>query len=148
MTGAANMRPQALRLHAQGFSKREIAGRLGVSVMTVSALVRRAPRFRERACALCGERFVPTNGRHRYCCPEHRALHALIAELQCPHCGTPLTPKPMEQPNDSNTAQQRAARRALRRPRPASSTVAAWTEYIAVLELDVARLRARLEAPA
>jgi hypothetical protein len=148
MSGAAHMRSQALRLHAQGLSKREIGARLGVSVFTVSALVRRALTFPERACRLCGERFVPTNGRQRYCRPEHRVLHALLDELQCPSCGATFTPRPVRQPERSDPERAPETLHAPRRPRPFRSTVAAWTEYVEVLERDAARLRAELEARA
>ena len=148
MTGAADKRPDALRLHAQGLSKREIGARLGVSVFTVSALVRRAQRFRARSCALCGEQFVPTNGRQRYCCPQHRAWHrlAMLVELQCPHCGAALSQPHNEREHEPEHAG--GSPQWQRRPRPARSTVAAWTEYLQALEGDVAELRAELEARA
>ena len=148
MSGAADKRPEALRLEAQGLTKREIGARLGVSVMTVSALVRRGQRFRARSCALCGERFVPTNGRQRYCCPEHRAWHrlAMLLELHCPHCGGALTrPEADEEPEREP---EPVCREAGPRPRPARNTVAAWSEYLQLLEGDVAQLQAQLEARA
>lgn len=30
-----------------------------------------------RECRLCGAPFTPTNGRQRFCTPEHRELHAM-----------------------------------------------------------------------
>jgi hypothetical protein len=147
MSGAANKRPDALRLQAQGLTKREIAARLGISVFTVSALVRSAPRFRARSCALCGERFVPNNGRQRYCCPEHRVCHrlAMLLELQCPQCGGALTRPEQDEPEPEREPEP-VCREPGRRPRPTRNTVAAWTEYIEVLEGDVAQLRDELEA--
>ena len=153
MSAALARRAEVVGLQRQGVPKREIAARLGVSVKTVSALVRRAQTFRPRTCVLCGERFVPTNGRHRYCCPEHRAWHrlAVTLQLECPHCGAEFTPQNANDRESSPEHAREQARRApewQRRPRPARGTVAAWTEYVAVLEGDVAELRAKLEARA
>jgi transposase len=68
-------RDQARALHAQGVSKRQIAERLGVSTMTVAAWLRRPPTFPARTCRLCGQAFTPTNGRQRFCTPEHQVEH-------------------------------------------------------------------------
>jgi hypothetical protein len=64
-------RIEAQGLDERGVSRRAIAERLGVSTQTVAAWLRRPPTFPERVCRLCGERFVPTNGRQRFCAPEH-----------------------------------------------------------------------------
>jgi transposase len=68
-------RERARALQQQGVSRREIAERLGVSTMTVAAWLRRPPTFPPRACELCGQRYVPTNGRQRFCSPEHYDEH-------------------------------------------------------------------------
>ena len=149
MIGGTDKRSDALRLYAQGLSKREVGAQLSVSVMTVSALVRRAQTFRARSCALCGERFVPTNGRQRYCCPQHRAWHrlAMQLELQCPQCGAALS-LPHKNEREHEPEHVGGSPQWQRRPRPARGTVAAWTEYLQALEGDVAELRAELEARA
>ncbi len=68
-------RARAQVLQAQGASRREIADRLAVSERTVIAWLRRRPAFEPRTCRLCGQRFVPTNGRQRYCSREHWQEH-------------------------------------------------------------------------
>jgi Homeodomain-like domain len=149
MSAALNRRAQVVGLQRQGVPRREIAARLGVSLMTVSAFVRSTPVFRERSCALCGERCVPTNGRQRYCCPEHRAWHrlAMSLELECPHCGAAFTPQHEHEHSREHVQQDaHSAPVRQRRPRPARGTVSAWTEYLQLLEGDVARMRAQLEA--
>ena len=78
MSATAAQRARVLALRAQGVARGEIAGRLGLSRGTVNALLRRRPTFAPRACRLCGEPFVPTNGRQRFCTPAHQREHQLL----------------------------------------------------------------------
>jgi hypothetical protein len=68
-------RALAVELRASGLANAVIGERLGVSPATIAALLRRPPTFPVRACLLCGETFVPTNGRQRYCTGAHWREH-------------------------------------------------------------------------
>jgi hypothetical protein len=72
----AEQRASVLALHERGVARREIADRLGLSRRTVAALLRR-PTFAPRECRLCGEPFVPSNGRQRFCTPAHQRQHGV-----------------------------------------------------------------------
>src|SRR5688500_1612345 len=86
-------RALAIELRTSGLGNAVIAKRLGVSPGTVAAL-RRRPTFPARACLLCGDGFTPTNGRQRYCCPEHRERHHRpgLRPRECRLCGQTFMP--------------------------------------------------------
>jgi hypothetical protein len=59
-------RAEACALREQEFEAAEDRAAARAPAGTVYALLRRPATFAERACALCGEPFTPTNGRQRY----------------------------------------------------------------------------------
>ena len=90
-------RALAIELRASGLANTVIAELLGVSPGTVAALLRRPATFPTRPCLLCGETFVPTNGRQRYCTHahwrEHRDQHLPGPTVrECRLCGASFTP--------------------------------------------------------
>jgi hypothetical protein len=134
-------RDQARALHEQGAYKREIAGRLGVSTQTVAAWLRRPPTFPPRACRLCGQRFVPTNGRQRFCSVEHWREHRYGPNVrECRHCGQPFTPTNGRQ-RFCTPAHNAEYQRRHGPPR----TTAGWRERVRHLEAEIARARAQLD---
>jgi uncharacterized protein YjcR len=69
-------RANAHALRANGLSIREVAERLGVPASTVGDWLRgRGEWYTVRECRLCGERFIPANGRQRFCTPAHQRKH-------------------------------------------------------------------------
>jgi hypothetical protein len=87
-------RAQAVALGAQGLASREIAEGLELPVANVAAWLRRPPSFAVRACRLCGQQFVPTNGRQRFCTPAHQREHqrGRPTTRRCRLCGEPFEP--------------------------------------------------------
>jgi hypothetical protein len=134
-------RDRARALHEQGVSRREIAQRLGVSVATVMAWLRRPPTFPARACLSCGERFTPTNGRQRFCTPEHweQQRNGGPKLRECRLCGRAFAPTGGRQ--RFCTPEHRDQYR--RRHGPPTST-AGWRERVERLEAEIARVRAQL----
>jgi hypothetical protein len=45
-------------------------------------LLRKPATFPERTCRLCGDRFTPTNGRQRFCTPDHRDEYQRLGAMQ------------------------------------------------------------------
>lgn len=135
-------RARVLALSGRGVAKGEIAERLGLSRATVAALLRRRPTFESRACRLCGELFVPTNGRQRYCTPAHQREHrdGRPAVRECRLCGEPFAPSNGRQrfcspAHRSEHASQHGPPR----------TTAGWRERVDALEAEIARVRAQLD---
>jgi hypothetical protein len=135
-------RERARALHRQGASKREIADRLGVSLMTVAAWLRWPLTFPERTCPLCGTRFVPTNGRQRFCSPKHWEQHRRGGPTvrECRLCGQTFTPTSGGQ--RYCTPAHRAEHE--RRTRPPQTTEA-WRQRVQQLEAELAAVRERLQ---
>jgi hypothetical protein len=135
-------RESAVALHAQGVAKGEIAERLDLMRGTVAALLRRRPTFAPRTCRLCGEPFVPTNGRQRFCTPAHRLEHQRTGPRirPCRLCGEPFTPSNGRQ-RFCTPAHQREHQRRHGPPR----TTAGWRERVDALEAEIARVRAQLD---
>ena len=142
MRAVDRQRAVARVLHTQQHSKAEIAKRLGVSLMTVVALLRRPLTFPPRACQLCGAQFTPKSGRQRYCSETHRVWHraGLPAVRECPHCGVSFAPRHGHQRFCTPEHQQQHQRRR------AQHTAVAWSERVRALEREVARARAQLDA--
>jgi hypothetical protein len=135
-------RAQAQALHADGASRREIADRLAVSERTVVAWLRRPPTFAPRTCRLCGTRFVPTNGRQRFCSVKHWEQHRRGGSnvRECRLCGERFTPTSGGQ--RYCTPAHRAEHE--RRNRPPHTTDA-WRQRVQQLEDEISGARARLE---
>lgn len=68
--------PEVRRLRSEGMTVREIAAATGVPAATVGDIVRGAPRWSVRRCALCGDTFVdesePGSKVRKYCSAAHR----------------------------------------------------------------------------
>jgi transposase len=133
---------RAQTLAAEGASRREIADRLGVSERTVIAWLRHRPTFPERTCRLCGQRFVPTNGRQRYCTPEHwqQHRHGGPKLRECRLCGQPF--RPTTGTHAFCTPQHRAE---YQRQHGPPQTTEGWRQRVHQLEAELTRLRAQLE---
>jgi hypothetical protein len=128
-------RAQAVALRAQGLPSREIAERLELPVSTVAAWLRRRPTFAVRACRLCGQRFVPTNGRQRFCTPAHQ--RGRPTNRHCRLCGEPFTP---------TNGRQRFCTPAHQRLHGTPRTVDGWRERVQTLEAELEQLYAQLRA--
>ena len=142
MRPTPEQRDQVLALRAQGVANGEIAERLDLTRGTVAALLRRRPTFAPRSCGLCGEQFVPTNGRQRYCTPAHWLEHQRSGPKirRCRLCGEPFTPTNGRQ-RFCTPAHQRDHARLHGPPR----TTAGWRERVDALEAEIARARAQLD---
>jgi len=138
----AEQRARVLALSGQGVAKGEIAERLGLSRASVAALLRRRPTFAPRACRLCGEPFVATNGRQRYCTPAHQREHpdGGPAVRECRLCGEPFTATNGRQRFCTPAHRSEHARR---HGRP--QTTAGWRDRVGALEAEIARARAQLD---
>jgi Sigma-70, region 4 len=137
-------RSQAVALRVQGLPSREIAQHLELPVSTVAAWLRRRPTFAVRACRLCGQRFVPTNGRQRFCTPAHQREHQHgrpRTTRDCRLCGQRFTPTNGRQ-RFCTAAHQREHQRLHGTPR----TVEGWREHVQRLEAELAQLQAQLPA--
>ena len=76
MTARERAKANAHALRANGLSIREIAARLDVPRGTVGMWLRGwGERYEIRNCDLCGERFIATTARQRFCTPQHAAKH-------------------------------------------------------------------------
>jgi hypothetical protein len=135
-------RTRVLALRAQGVAKGEIAARLDLSRAAVAALLRRRQTFAPRTCRLCGETFVPTNGRQRYCTRAHWLEHQRSARTirQCRLCGEPFAPSNGRQ-RFCTPAHQREHQLLHGPPR----TTAGWRQRVDALEAEIARVRAQLD---
>jgi hypothetical protein len=95
-----------------------------------------------RQCALCGEWFVPTNGRQRYCSPVHRAWQraGLPPVRECRYCGESFAPLHAHQrycsPNHKREQQKQRQRESRR------AAMAMWRARVRDLERQVAHARA------
>lgn len=79
MTTRERAKANALGLHANGLSIRQIADRLGVPKGTVGGWLRgRGEWYEVRVCELCGERFIPASGCQRFCTRWHAAKHRRV----------------------------------------------------------------------
>jgi hypothetical protein len=136
-------RDEATRLRVDGASVDEIARRLGISRRSVLALLRPPATFRERACELCGAPFIPTNGRQRYCTPEHwqRATAPEPTPRECPHCGQLFLAPGRTGQRYCTPAHRREHARRTQAPR---ESLTDWRERVRRLEAEVARARAEL----
>jgi hypothetical protein len=105
--------------------------------------MRRAARFPDRACLLCGQRFTPTNGRQRFCTVEHWREHRRAGPVtrECRLCGEPFTPTSGGQRFCTREHQREHYRR-----HGPPSTTAGWRERVRRLEAEIARARAQLNS--
>jgi transposase len=134
-------RAKAQALKAQGASRREIAERLGATERTVGYWLRRPATFPPRSCGLCGARFVPTNGRQRFCSVEHWEQHRRGGpnRRRCRLCGISFIPTSGGQ--RYCTPEHRAEHeRRHRQPQ----TTEAWRQRVQQLEAELARAREQL----
>ena len=142
MRPTAEHRARALELQVQGVPKSEIAERLELTRGTVGALLRRRPTFAPRACRLCGARFVPTNGRQRYCTKAHWLEHQPSSPTirACRLCGESFTPTNGRQ-RFCSPGHQREHQRLHGPPR----TTAGWRKRVDALAAEIARVQAQLD---
>jgi transcriptional regulator with XRE-family HTH domain len=123
MTPRERAKAHALALRANGLSVRQVAERVGVPRGTVADWLRgRGEWYEIRECALCGDRFIATSGRQRFCTPQHRAKHRRV----------------FGPPSALDAYRERA--RALE-----GELARLYRERARALEAELARLRARLE---
>lgn len=136
MSRSERERAQAGALRARGLANREIAERLGLPTGTVANWLRERPSFGVRTCRLCGEPFVPTNGRQQFCTPAHRRAHQRGGPTirACRLCGQQFAPTNARQ-RFCTPAHQREHRRRHGPPH----TVAGWRERVRALEAELAR---------
>jgi hypothetical protein len=103
---------------------------------------RHTARLSPRQCALCGEWFMPTSGRQRYCSPVHRAWHGagLPAVRECRHCGASFAPRHAHQRYCTPTHQRDQQK--LRQREAHRTAIATWQQRVRELEREVADARA------
>jgi hypothetical protein len=67
---------QALKLRAEGLTVTEIAARLDAPRSTLGGWLCGIGEWSDaRACELCGEHFIATSPKQRFCTPAHAAKH-------------------------------------------------------------------------
>jgi len=138
-------RAQAVALHARGLRVNEIAERLDLSPLSVLALFRRPSTFAERACELCGERFMPTNGRQRFCSAHtyEARQHSQAKLRECRQCGQPFLVTGQSGRRYCTSEHRREHER---QGRVGVETVTGWRRRVEALEAEVERARTELAA--
>jgi hypothetical protein len=154
-------RGNARNLRAEGFSIREVAEQLGLPPSTVAGWLRGVGKcHRLGTCQLCGEPFVTSSPRRRFCTEAHaqkyRAIFAppagAIADPRktpafrdrlCELCGQRFTPSNGRQRYCTPAHRDQAYEQG-RRPR----TITDWQQRVAELEAELAVLRSSREAVA
>jgi hypothetical protein len=103
--------------------------------------MRSAPAFPERACLHCGERFVPTNGRQRFCTVAHWNEHRRGGPIarECRLCGRTFTPTNGRQLFCTPDHQREYQRQ------HSPQTTDDWRDRVRRLEAEIAQVRARLD---
>jgi hypothetical protein len=72
----ARLHGQALLLRAKGLTVTQIAARLDAPRSTIGDWLCGFGEWSDvRDCELCGERFIPTSPKQRFCSPAHAAKH-------------------------------------------------------------------------
>jgi hypothetical protein len=72
----ARLHGQARLLRAKGLTVTQIAARLDAPRSTIGGWLSGYGEWSDvRDCELCGERFIPTSPKQRFCSPAHAAKH-------------------------------------------------------------------------
>jgi hypothetical protein len=79
MSARERAKANAHALRANGLTIAQIADRIGVPKANVGGWLRgRGEWYDVRECELCGEPFIPGNGRQRFCTRAHQRKHARV----------------------------------------------------------------------